>query len=146
MGPMVRPKTRLADLGSGAGLPGLILAIACSELQLMSIEPVGKKCAFQQQVAAELALTDFEIIQKRAEQVQAKVDLIVSRALTSLADLIQISSGLIGTGVPLLAMKGRQQEVDAELQALPAEWSAEVIPVWVPGLKAERHLVLLNRP
>ncbi len=112
----------------------------------MSIEPVGKKCAFQQQVVSELGLTDVEIIQKRAEQVQAKVDVIISRALTSLSELIQISAGMIGPRVSLLAMKGRQQEVDAELLALPSAWSAEVLPVWVPGLQAERHLVLLNRP
>jgi 16S rRNA (guanine527-N7)-methyltransferase len=136
---------RAADLGSGAGLPGLILAMLCTDMHLTSIEPVGKKCAFQQQVVSELGLTDVEIIQKRAEQVCRPVDLIFSRALTSLAALIQIAVGLIGPGTRLIAMKGRLREIEIELKALPAGWSAEVVQVAVPGLQTERHLVIMNR-
>ena len=65
---------RVADIGSGAGIPGLVLAIACPSVHLLSIEPVGKKCAFQQQVASELALAHVKIKQARAEQVIAPCD------------------------------------------------------------------------
>ena len=140
-----RRLTHVADLGSGAGLPGLILAMLCTDMHLMSIEPVGKKCAFQQQVVSELGLTDVEIVQKRAEQVRRPVDLIFSRALTSLAALIQMAVGLIGPCTRLIAMKGRLREIEIELKALPAGWSAELVQVSVPGLQTERHLVLLNR-
>ena len=136
---------QVADIGSGAGIPGLILAIACPSVQLLSIEPVGKKCAFQQQVASELALAHVAVKQARAEQVTAPCDWVMCRALTSLAEFIRISAGLLKPSSRLAALKGRRSEIDAELQALPEGWQAEVIPVKVPGLAAERHLVVLHR-
>ena len=136
---------RIADLGSGAGIPGLVLALVCPELHLLSIEPVGKKCAFQRQVVSESGLAHVEIKQARAEEVRQACDLVMCRALTSLAEFIRISSGLIETGTRLCALKGRRVEIDAELSELPSGWNAEVLPVKVPGLDAERHLVLMHR-
>jgi 16S rRNA (guanine527-N7)-methyltransferase len=134
----------VADIGSGAGIPGLVLAIVCPKLHLLSIEPVGKKCAFQQQVASELALAHVTVKQSRAEQVTAPSDWVMCRALTTLAEFIRISAGLMTPATRLAALKGRRSEIDAELRALPAGWQAEVIPVVVPGLAAERHLVVLQ--
>jgi 16S rRNA (guanine527-N7)-methyltransferase len=136
---------RIADLGSGAGIPGLVLALACPELHLLSIEPVGKKCAFQRQVVSESGLAYVEIKQARAEEVRQACDLVMCRALTSLAEFIRISSGLIDAPTRLCALKGRRVEIDAELSELPSGWNAEVLPVKVPGLDAERHLVLMHR-
>jgi 16S rRNA (guanine527-N7)-methyltransferase len=138
--------SRMADLGSGAGLPGLVLAIACPDLQLLSIEPVGKKTAFQQQAVSELGLAHVKIIQKRAEQVAESVDVLLCRALCTLSEFIRIAARLIHEGSRLVALKGRRSEIDTELSQLPAGWRAEVVPIHVPGLNAERHLVILNRP
>lgn len=142
----VLAELHVADIGSGAGIPGLVLAIACPSVHLLSIEPVGKKCAFQQQVASELVLAHVTVKQARAEQVTAPCDWVMCRALTSLAEFIRISAGLLKPSSRLAALKGRRAEIDAELQALPEGWQAEVIPVKVPGLAAERHLVVLHRP
>jgi len=136
---------RIADLGSGAGIPGLVLALACPEMHLLSIEPVGKKCAFQQQVVSESGLAHVEVKQARAEEIQRVCDLVLCRALTSLSEFIRISSGLIDSHTWLCALKGRRVEIDAELSELPEGWEAEVQPVTVPGLDAERHLVFMHR-
>jgi len=135
---------RIADVGSGAGLPGLVFAITCPQAQVLSIEPVGKKTAFQQQAAAELALTNVEIFTGRAEAVSRPVDLVVSRAFAALADFITACTGLIGPTTIVAALKGQRAGIDAECAALPASCQVEIAPVTVPGLAAQRHLVLMR--
>jgi 16S rRNA (guanine527-N7)-methyltransferase len=135
---------RIADVGSGAGLPGLLFAIVCPAAQVLSIEPVGKKTAFQKQVAAELALTNVEILTSRAEAVNRPTDLVVSRAFAALADFLSASSGLIGPDTLVAALKGQRAGIEAECTALPPGWQVEITPVTVPSLAAQRHLVLMR--
>lgn len=135
---------RIVDVGSGAGLPGLVLAILFPEATIRSVEPVGKKAAFQRQVCMELALTNVEVIAARAESLQGEADLIVCRAFASLADFVRAAAGFIGPATRLAAMKGRRAEVDAELSALGDRWLADIEPITVPLLDAQRHLVVLR--
>ena len=135
---------RIADVGSGAGLPGLLFAVTCPEAHVLSIEPVGKKTAFQRQVAAELALTNVEVLTARAESIQQPVDLVVSRAFATLADFITASTGLIGPQTVVAALKGQRAGIEAECAALPDSCSVDIRPLKVPGLNAQRHLVLIH--
>jgi 16S rRNA (guanine527-N7)-methyltransferase len=135
---------RIADVGSGAGLPGIPLAIVLPESRVQLIEPVGKKSAFQAQCKAELALTNLIIYHGRAEAVSEVQDIVICRAFASLATFAAVSAGMIGAGTLLVAMKGQAPE--AEIAALPAgEWSAESLPIAVPRSSARRHLVLMRR-
>jgi 16S rRNA (guanine527-N7)-methyltransferase len=136
----------LADVGSGAGLPGLALAIARPDLELTSIETIQKKAAFQQQAKIELGLKNVSIYCGRAEQYQGGEVFsgVVSRAFSSLSEFIRLAGQLAAPGGSLFAMKGQFPET--EIASLPAGWTAaEVIPLEVPGLSAERHLIVLKR-
>lgn len=135
----------VADVGSGAGVPGLPLAIVHPGARLVSIEPVGKKTAFQRQVCAELALTNVEVVTGRAETLRRPMDLVLCRAFASLVDFVDTAAGLTGPDTLLVAMKGTRREIDDELDALPPDCTAGVEPVRVPFLDAERHLVLIRR-
>ena len=135
----------IADVGSGAGLPGIPLAIVQPTAAVLSIEPVGKKSAFQRQVCGELALTNFEVYAGRAESLARPVDLVLCRAFASIADFIDAAAGLTGPTTVLAAMKGQRAGIDAELAALPPEYGATIEPLQVPFLAAERHLVLIGR-
>ncbi len=135
---------QLADVGSGAGLPGLPIAMVCPSARLVSVEPVGKKAAFQRQVCAEFALTNVEIVAGRVESLDRPVDLVTCRAFASLADFAKGSSGLIRPGTVLAALKGQGAEIDVECKALPPECQIEIEPLHVPYLPAQRHLVLIR--
>lgn len=134
----------IADVGSGAGVPGLVLGIVLPQARILSIEPVGKKIAFQRQVSAELALTNVEIYAGRAEAVHRPVDLLISRAFASLADFRHACLGLIAPHTLLSALKGQRSSIEAETRTLPAGSIVELCPLAVPGLKAERHLVVVR--
>lgn len=134
----------VADVGSGAGLPGLPLAIVHPTARVLSVEPVGKKIAFQRQVCAELALTNVELHAGRAESLRRPTDLVLCRAFASLAAFVEAAAGLTGPSTLLAAMKGRRDEVDAELGALSPSVRTDVVPVTVPFLDAHRHLVLMR--
>ena len=138
-------RATIADVGSGAGLPGIPIAILHPTSRVLSIEPVGKKTAFQRQACAELALTNVEIFGGRAEDLVMPRDLVLCRAFASLADFVAAARGLVGDATLLVAMKGQRTEIDTELAAMPAGWSADVEPVRVPFLAAERHLVAMRR-
>jgi len=132
---------RIVDVGSGAGLPGLVLAIARPELQVASIEASQKKAAFQQQAKIELGLTNVSIHCARAEAVTEAFDAAISRAFASLAAFVRYAGHLSHT---LLAMKG--QFPAAEVAALPSGWRlAASHEVTVPGLAAQRHLLVLEK-
>lgn len=148
--PHLAAVSRLADIGSGGGLPGVVLAIVRPGLLVSSIETVGKKASFQQQAKIELGLGNFSVLNKRVEQVQADslpggaADGVVSRAFSSLADFVSLSGHLVGEGGALYAMKG-VNPVD-EIAALPAGWIVtETHALRVPGLAAERHLLVIRR-
>ena len=136
----------VADVGSGAGFPGLPLAIADPERRYTLIESTGKKTKFMRHVIERLALPNVQVLQGRAEALRPSpaFDTVISRALGSLSDFVQVAGHLAGRGGRLLAMKGKVPE--AELKALPTGWKALAVhPVAVPGLEAERCLVELAR-
>ena len=148
--PRLEAVVRVADIGSGGGLPGIVLAIVRPGLIVSSIETVGKKASFQQQAKIELGLGNFSVFNKRVEQVEADAlpagaaDGVISRAFSSLADFVRLSAHLLAEDGALYAMKG-VQPVD-ELAALPAGWRvAETHALQVPGLDAERHLLVIRR-
>lgn len=136
----------VADVGSGAGLPGLVLAMARPDWQVVSVEAVDKKAAFQRQVAAELALTNVRVEGHRVEEVRLEggADTVVSRAFSSLADFVSLTRHLLKPGGHWAAMKGRLPQ--EEIAALPGDVRvSEIIELKVPGLNAERCVVLMER-
>jgi 16S rRNA (guanine527-N7)-methyltransferase len=141
---------RLADIGSGGGLPGIPLAIVHSGLIVNSVETVNKKASFQQQAKIELELGNFSVINERVEKVQpdrlpgGAADGVISRAFSSLADFVSLSGHLAGEGGALYAMKGVHPA--DEISALPAGWAVTAThALRVPGLDAERHLLVIER-
>jgi 16S rRNA (guanine527-N7)-methyltransferase len=137
---------RVADVGTGAGFPGLPLAVADLDRRFTLVESTGKKAAFVRHAAALMKLPNVEVVQDRAEAWKPSqlFDSVISRALGSLSDFVRVAGHLAARGGRLLAMKGRPPE--AELAALPAGWKALAVhPVRVPGLSAERCVVELAR-
>ncbi|MCB1897237.1 MAG: 16S rRNA (guanine(527)-N(7))-methyltransferase RsmG [Zoogloeaceae bacterium] len=136
---------RLADIGSGAGLPGIPLAIACPLLDVVSIEAAGKKASFQQQARIELALDNFVPVHGRIEQWRDErgCDAVISRAFSDLAQFVRLAAPMLAPGGRLLAMKGRLPQ--RELTSLPPGIVvSEVIELHVPGLDAHRHLIVMT--
>ena len=136
---------RVLDVGSGGGLPGVVLAIARPEFQVICIDTVGKKANFIRQVAAELRLPNLRAEHGRVEERAPSplVDLIVSRAFASLADFTRLSRTSLGTGGGWCAMKGKHP--DAEIAELPADIEVfHVEQLQVPGLDAERCLIWMR--
>lgn len=134
-------RVRLADIGSGAGLPGLVLALACPDWTVVSVETVEKKAAFQRQVAIELGLANVSIHCGRVEDMNGCFDCLISRAFASLTDFIGLAGHLSGR---LWAMKGAYPA--DELALLPANWQlAARHDLLVPGLTAKRCLLRLEK-
>ncbi|WP_298610261.1 16S rRNA (guanine(527)-N(7))-methyltransferase RsmG [uncultured Thiothrix sp.] len=134
------------DVGSGAGLPGIPLAILRPTQTFTLLDTNGKKTRFIQQAALELGLTNLKVVQARVEQWQPTQPFaaIISRAFASLADFVTVSGMHLAAQGTLYAMKGRYP--DSELAELPAGWMlARSHPLSVPGLEAERHLLELTR-
>lgn len=137
---------RLADIGSGGGLPGIPLAIARPDLQVALVESSQKKSAFLQQARIELGLANVSVLCERVEawQPEEKCDVVISRAFSDLAEFVRLSGHLLAEGGALLAMKGVHPY--EEIAQLPAGWRvAEVIPLQVPGVEGARHLVRVER-
>ena len=135
---------RLLDLGSGAGLPGLPLALARPDWKVTVLDSNAKKARFLRQAKLELGLKNVEVVQARVERYQREpgFDTITSRAFATLAELVTLSRHLLAPGGLWLAMKGRLPQ--GELAALPLDLSTEVVPLRVPGEKGQRHAVLLS--
>jgi 16S rRNA (guanine527-N7)-methyltransferase len=135
---------RLLDVGSGAGLPGIVIATCCPEIQVDCVDTVGKKAAFIQQAAAQLQLPNLRGVHDRVEHLSGDYDVVSSRAFASLPDFVSWSThALSGQGV-WLAMKGKRP--DAEIADLPRD--AEVFHVEqlaVPELAAERCIVWMRK-
>ncbi len=136
---------RWADVGSGAGLPGIPLAVACPGLQITSIETVEKKATFQRQAKIELVLDNFTVDNRRVEDVPGGgFDAVISRAFAELADFARLAGHLLKPSGQLLAMMGVLPE--DELKRLPSGWTLlETLPLRIPGLDAQRHLLVLER-
>lgn len=138
--------SRVADVGTGAGFPGLPLAIAEPTRQFTLIEATTKKARFVEHAAAHLGLTNVAVANERAERFKpnAPFDTVVARALATLAEFARCAGHLCAPGGCLLAMKGKLPT--EELRALPRGWRATgTLPLRVPGLEAARHVVVLER-
>lgn len=137
---------RLADLGTGAGLPGIPLALVHPRLQVTLVESSGKKARFLREAVRTLGLANVRVAQSRIEALDepGTFDAITARALATLPLLVTLGGHLLKPGGTLLAMKG-VRPLD-EIAALPAGWRVQHIhPLVVPGLEAERHLVVVAR-
>ena len=142
--PPASARTRVLDVGSGGGLPGVVWAIALPDLELHCVDTVGKKAAFVRQVAAELRLPNLKAEHARVESLKGPAaDVVTSRAFASLADFVRLTAHLLAPGGVWMAMKGKRP--DDEIAALPATAAMfHVEPLTVPGLDAERCLVWLR--
>lgn len=136
----------ILDVGSGGGLPGIVLAIVFPERRVTLNDIVQKKTAFQAQAKAELKLENLSVVTGRVEQLQpgidvpGKFDAIVSRAFADLSDFVTLARHLVNEQGSIWAMKGVRP--DAEIERLPAgSRAAEIVQLRVPFLDAERHLV-----
>lgn len=137
--------TRIADVGTGAGFPGLPLAIVNPSRRFTLIEATGKKARYARQTAERLGLANVDIENSRAELYRppAPFDTVIARALSSLADFVGHAGHLCARDGRLLAMKGKRP--DAEIAALPGSYRvAAVHRISLPGLDDERHLVELS--
>ena len=134
--------TRLLDVGAGAGIPSIPLAILWPERQLTALDSNGKKTRFMDQARIELGLQNFSVVQSRVEEYQSELpfDGILSRAYASLADFVQSSQHLLAAGGSFWAMKAQLDS--AELSALPKPFKVSVcLRLQVPNCDAERHLI-----
>jgi 16S rRNA (guanine527-N7)-methyltransferase len=136
-------RARLLDVGSGAGLPGVVFALMCPELQVSCVDTVAKKAAFVQQAAAELRLPNLRGIHARVESLPAEYDVVSCRAFASLPDFANWSRAALLPGAVWLAMKGKEPK--DEMAALPADVAVfHVEHLDVPGLNAERCIVWMR--
>ena len=137
---------RLADLGTGAGLPGIPLAIAKPGLQVTLVESNGKKARFMREAVRQLGLKQVRVAESRIEALDepGAYDAITARALATLPLIVELGGHLLRPGGRLLAMKGAWPA--DEIAALPAGWELQDShALRVPGLDAERQLVVIAR-
>ena len=135
---------RLLDVGAGAGLPGVVLAICCPTMAVHCVDTVAKKAAFIQQASVSLKLPLLRGIHARVESLTEPYAVVTSRAFASLADFALWSKGALAEQGVWMAMKGKNPE--AEVAQLPAEVAMfHVEPLVVPGLDAERCLVWMRK-
>jgi 16S rRNA (guanine527-N7)-methyltransferase len=138
-----RDGLRLLDVGSGGGLPGVLIAVLCPGLQVSCVDTVGKKAAFIRQVGVELGLRNLRAEHARVEQLPGRYDLITSRAFATLADFVALTRERLAPEGLWMAMKGKRPE--EEIAALPRDVEVfHVEPLAVPGLDAERCLVWMR--
>jgi 16S rRNA (guanine527-N7)-methyltransferase len=134
----------MLDVGAGAGLPGVVVAICCSEIHVTCVDAVAKKMAFVQQVATELKLSNLRALHARVETLTDKYDIITSRAFATLLDFVTGSRAALKTGTGVwLAMKAK--DTATEIAALPSDIDVfHVEQLIVPGLDAERCIVWMK--
>ena len=144
--PALAARKTLLDVGSGGGLPGIPLALARADLAVTLLDSSHKKAAFLRQVKAELGLANVDVVCERVEAWRPLnlFDAVVSRAFADLGEFAALAGHLVVPGGALLAMKGIYPY--EELARLPADFQLlEVLPLKVPQLAAERHLVILQK-
>ncbi|HEY9065875.1 MAG TPA: 16S rRNA (guanine(527)-N(7))-methyltransferase RsmG [Burkholderiaceae bacterium] len=139
------PHPRVLDVGSGGGLPGVVIAMLLPAVRVVCVDTVGKKAAFIRQAGVELQLPNLQAEHGRVESLRAEpFDLITSRAFASLADFTRLTQRHLANPGIWAAMKGKRP--DDEIAALPAEVTMfHVEPLHVPELNAERCLVWMRR-
>jgi 16S rRNA (guanine527-N7)-methyltransferase len=144
--PALKGVGHLLDVGSGAGLPGMVLAIFYPDVPVSLIDAVQKKTAFLSQAKAELHLKNVTVHTGRVEQLRSteKFDAIISRAFSDLSRFVALSRHLLADNGKFYAMKGILPE--GEMAALPAGLKLKaVVPLKVPFLDAERHLLVMEK-
>jgi 16S rRNA (guanine527-N7)-methyltransferase len=141
----MRSGLRVADVGSGGGLPGIPLALARPDWHVTLIDSGQKKTAFLSQAAIELPLPNVDVVTARVENVVPSLpfDVVISRAYATLRTFVEQTAGLLGRDGRWVAMKGTLP--GDEIEALPADISVEAAPsLTVPGMVGERHLVVMK--
>jgi len=134
----------LADLGTGPGLPGIVLAIAAPSRQILLVDSNGKKVRFLREAIRSLKLEGVSAVQSRVEAVEGQFDCVTARAFASLGDMLGWGGHLLAPGGLWLAMKGKRP--DDELPGVPAGFTVRATHVLaVPGLDGERHLLEIAR-
>jgi 16S rRNA (guanine527-N7)-methyltransferase len=133
---------QILDVGSGAGLPGIPLALYYPQVEFVLLDSNGKKTRFLQQMQIELGLNNVTVVQARVEDHQGQYAQVICRAFANLADIAGDSQHLLAPGGSLLAMKGKREAADLAATTLCVD---KVIPLDVPGIDAERHLYVLHR-
>ncbi|WP_312564585.1 16S rRNA (guanine(527)-N(7))-methyltransferase RsmG [Diaphorobacter sp.] len=142
-GGAIHPGTRLLDVGSGGGLPGVVFAICCPEVDVSCVDTVAKKAAFIQQAAGTLGLSNLHGIHARVETLAGPFDVVSCRAFAALSDFTTWSRQALAPHGVWLAMKGKHPH--DEIAALPADVSVfHVEQLTVPGLQAERCILWLR--
>ena len=143
-GPQGKELFRLLDVGSGAGLPGVVIAICCPEIRVDCVDTVAKKAAFINQVAVSLKLPNLRGVHARVEKLTGHYDIVCSRAFASLVDFVNGSEKLLAPHGVWLAMKGKHPQ--DELAVLPPGVNVfHVEQLAVPGLDAERCIVWMRK-
>jgi 16S rRNA (guanine527-N7)-methyltransferase len=141
---LANAQVRLLDVGSGAGLPGAVIAICCPQVTVHCVDTVAKKAAFIQQVAVSLKLSNLRGIHARVENLTETYHVVSSRAFASLLDFVTWSQKCLAEQGVWMAMKGKHPA--DEIAALPAFAKVfHVEPLVVPGLDAERCLLWLRK-
>ncbi len=134
---------KLLDVGSGAGLPGIVIAITCPEVSVTCVDTVAKKAAFIQQVSANLKLSNLKGLHARVESLTEPFDVVCSRAFASLVDFTTWSQSALADHGVWMAMKGKHP--DQELALLPENVKVfHVEQLQVPGLGAERCIIWMH--
>jgi 16S rRNA (guanine527-N7)-methyltransferase len=138
-------RARVLDVGSGGGLPGVVIAATCPEMEVTCVDTVGKKAAFVRQAAVELALPNLHAEHARVEALKLPpFDAVTSRAFASLADFSRLTREMLASDGVWMAMKGRRP--DHEVAALPTDIEVfHVEQLSVPELAAERCIVWMRR-
>ena len=142
------PQGRLLDIGTGGGMPGMIIALCQPERQCVLLDSNGKKIRFLKQFIADLKLTNVIAVQTRVENEESinelgQFDVITSRAFASLTDFISASKPYMHQDSIIASLKGLIPQ--DEVEAFKAEFSCEIIALKVPHLDEQRHLLLLKR-
>lgn len=137
------PAGSLLDIGTGAGLPAVIIAICQPERQCTALDSNQKKIRFIKQISSELGLTNMQPIASRIEAHEASYEVVTSRAFASLIDFVEVAQPRLADGGYLCAMKGKAPS-DEELQALASAWQIKTIKLDVPQLHDSRHLIELS--
>ena len=137
------PPGSLLDIGTGAGLPAVIIAICQPERQCTALDSNQKKIRFIKQISSELGLTNMQPIASRIEAHEASYEVVTSRAFASLIDFVEVAQPRLAGNGHLCAMKGKAPS-DEELQALSDAWQIRTIALKVPRLQDSRHLIELS--
>jgi 16S rRNA (guanine527-N7)-methyltransferase len=137
--------TRILDLGTGPGLPGIPLAVLRPQYDFVLLDSNGKKIRFVRQAQLEMAIQNIQPVQARVEgyRTDRPFDTLIARAFSSLPRILQLTQGLWRREGCLLAMKGSMPH--QELAALPADLAVRIIPLQVPFCEGERHLIEIRQ-